>query len=178
MSATGDDVESAGPAAPQDCDSDIYVPPSSNGPGGDRRGDSSMTLATLANSSATSIGSQPQQQPSMRNLFEKVIPGIKAKKEETAASHPEAVIKVWGLKNVDSLEDKYEAYMGQGIDFDGSASKGTAISYFWDFGDRESVSERNASPSPTKHFDKAGEYTVKLTVKDGKGQHHTVRNAI
>ena len=175
MSSIGGDIESA---APQDCDSDIHVPPpSSDVPGVDRRGDSSMTLATLANSSATSLASQ-QQQPSIRNLFEKVIPGIKGKKAEVFASKPKAVIKVWGLKNIDSSEDKYEAYMGQGIDFDGSASKGTAISYFWDFGDRESVSERNTSPSPTKHFDKVGEYTVKLTVKDGKGQHHTARNTI
>ena len=157
MSSTGGDVEAAGPPAPQDCDSVIFVPPSSsNGPGVDRRGDSSMTLATLANSSATSITSQ-QQQPSMRNLFEKVIPGNRTKKEATTASEPEAIIKIFGEKNIDSSKDKYEAYTGQGIDFDGSASKGTAISYFWDFGDSESVSERNTSPSPTKHFDKAGE---------------------
>ena len=125
MSSTGGDIEAAGPPAPQDRGPDIYVPPSSSdGPGVDRRGDSSMTLATLANSSATSIASQ-HQQPSMRNLFEKVLPGIKKKKAGAAASEPEAVIKVWGLKNIDSSENKYEAYTGQGIDFDGSASKGT-----------------------------------------------------
>jgi len=63
----------------------------------------------------------------------------------------------------------YSGKAGENITFDGSASSdadGSIAEYIWDFGDGTSLTN---GKMPTHAYSSAGNYTVKLTVKDDKG---------
>ncbi|MDD3628890.1 MAG: PKD domain-containing protein, partial [Actinomycetota bacterium] len=63
----------------------------------------------------------------------------------------------------------YTAIAGKELTLDGSKSSdsdGTIKEYIWDFGDN---SKTGSGVKPSHTYSKAGEYTVKLTVKDDKG---------
>jgi PKD repeat protein len=52
-----------------------------------------------------------------------------------------------------------------------STSTGSALSYFWDFGDGAS----STSPNPSKTYNAAGTYTVALTVTNSAGSNTQTR---
>ncbi|MDD3818406.1 MAG: PKD domain-containing protein [Actinomycetota bacterium] len=63
----------------------------------------------------------------------------------------------------------YTATAGKGLTLDGSKSSdsdGTIKEYIWDFGDKSTA---GSGVKPSHTYTNAGEYTVKLTVKDDKG---------
>lgn len=59
----------------------------------------------------------------------------------------------------------YSGWAGNAIQFDGSASSGTGLSYFWTFGDGTTA----AGARPVKAYAASGVYTVTLTVTDFTG---------
>ena len=59
----------------------------------------------------------------------------------------------------------YAGWAGSAIQFDGTASSGTGLSYFWTFGDGTTA----AGPRPVKAYAASGVYTVTLTVTDYTG---------
>lgn len=59
----------------------------------------------------------------------------------------------------------YSGWAGSAIQFDGTASSGTGLSYFWTFGDGTNA----AGPRPVKAYAASGVYTVTLTVTDFTG---------
>jgi PKD repeat protein len=59
----------------------------------------------------------------------------------------------------------YSAYLGNVIQFDGTASSGVGLTYSWTFGDGTSAT----GAQPVKTYAAAGTYTVTLTVTDNVG---------
>jgi hypothetical protein len=59
----------------------------------------------------------------------------------------------------------YSGWAGNAIQFDGSASAGIGLSYFWTFGDGTSA----VGPRPVKAYATSNVYTVTLTVTDYTG---------
>lgn len=59
----------------------------------------------------------------------------------------------------------YSAYLGNAIQFDGTASSGVGLTYRWTFGDGTSAT----GAQPVKVYAAAGTYAVALTVTDSAG---------
>jgi len=64
------------------------------------------------------------------------------------------------------------------VQFDASASTGNIVSYNWDFGDGTPIISGPDLVTTSHTYESGGEFTVKLTVKDAKGNSDTAERTI
>ena len=88
-------------------------------------------------------------------VYKKALSASEVQRNYDAGSLAESVVADAG--------GSYSGYAGETIQFDGSRSTGSGLSYSWDFGDGNTGTGVN----PTHVYNTAGTYTVILTVTDG-----------